>query len=124
MKKPLDFSMVANNAKPVTMKALDENDQPIDITGFAIKWQFFAKGDDTAKVTKSTTAGSIIITNGPAGDFAFTLEPEDTVDLDAGEYIHEAVTVDGDGDPVTITNNDPQLSAGKLTLRRQYTVQD
>lgn len=124
MKKPLDFAMVSNNARYVQLTALYPDGSPVDITGFTIKWAAFKKGSSDELITKTTAAGDITITEGEAGKFTFWLNANDTKDLDAGEYIHEAVTVDGDNKPVTLTNNDPQLTAGILTLRKQYTVQD
>ncbi len=124
MKKPLDISMVANNARYVQVTALNPDGSPVDITGFTIKWQAFKKGTPAALITKSTTDAKITITEGAAGKFTFWLNAADTKELDAGEYIHEAVTVDGAGKPVTLTNNDPQLTAGRLTIREQYTAQD
>lgn len=123
MKKPLDLSVVANNRRYVTINVKKPDGTAENITGWGIKWQFFAKGSSTAKATKKTSDGTIVITNGAAGQFAFWIEPDDTAD-EEGEFIHEAVTVDGDNNPVTLTNNDPLLTAGKLTIRKQYTVQD
>lgn len=124
MKKQLDFSLVANNDRNIAMTALYPNGDPVNLTGFGIKWQVFKKGSATPLITKSTADSSITIVDADAGKFSFWVYGSDTKLLDAGEYIHEAVTVDGAGHPVTLTNNDPQLTAGRLTLRQQYTVQD
>jgi hypothetical protein len=124
MKTPLDLTVVANNDRFVPQAVKNPDGSVCPINGFIIKWQVFKQGSKTALITKSTADGSITIVDAGAGLFAFWIRAADTKLLAAGDYIHEAVTVDTEGHPVTLTNNDYRLTAGKLTVRDQYTVQD
>jgi hypothetical protein len=126
---PLDFPLVTNNTVPVQFTAYYKPTArfvppvPVNITGFIIKWQAFAPGSSIPVITKSTGAGSIVITNPTQGTFIVMVNAADTVNLAEGDYLHEAVTTDLSGSPVTITNNDPVLTAGTMFLRKQLTVQ-
>src|ERR1039458_9370157 len=126
----LDFQMVGNNTVPVqftvyrTPAQRNSTPIPIDITGYSIVWNMFSTitPSPVPVVTKSTGAGSIVITDGPAGVFLVNVLAADTVNLPQGYYTHEAVTVDLGGKPLTITNNDPLISAGQVFLRQEYTA--
>lgn len=134
----LDFPIVANNTVPVLFTVFQQPScpgapvgQPVNITGFTIKWQVFNSQIvngvlvkvGAALITKSTGAGNITLSNPTIGQFTVSIAAADTVGLAQGGYIHEAVTVDGSGNPVTIVNNDSQISAGTMFIRQQYTPQ-
>ena len=126
---PLNFSIVNNNTVPVQFTVFKKPTAqyqtlvPVNITGFNIKWSAFDPGNTTPLITKSTGAGTILLTNPTQGIFVVLVRDEDTINIAEGDYLHEAVTVDLSGRPVTITNNDPTLAAGTMFLRQQLTVQ-
>lgn len=123
MSSPLDIKVVANNTIWVYATVNYPDGTPVDITGYTIKWQARRNPDAAPVITKSTLAGNIIIVSGINGQFGFQILASDTVNLPYGDYIHEAVTVDPTGSPVTMTNNDAQLTSGNLFIRQQYTAQ-
>ena len=116
--------MVNNNTVSVQCQVLNSAGTPVNITGFTIKWQLFS--NDTppvALIAKSTGAASITITDGLNGIFNISILAADTVNIPQGHYAHEAVTTDLGGNPVTIVNNDPVVSAGSAFIRQQKTPQ-
>ncbi len=119
----LNFAVVANNGLPVYIQALDDSGSPVNISGFTIKWQVRAAAGQPALITKSTASATIAIINATQGIFGIPLLPADTVAMPQGYYIHEAVTTDVSGNPITITNNDPLLTYGTMYVRQQYTAQ-
>ncbi len=128
MHNTLNFQIVNNNTLPVQVQVFappipNKAPVPINITGFSIKWQLFQDTGTLPLITKSTLAGTIVITDAVNGIFNIMLNAADTVNLAQGNYLHEAVTVNSDGNPVTIVNNDPQISAGVVFIRQQLTVQ-
>lgn len=127
----LDFSIVANNNDTPTIYLYDEDGSPVDVTPLAVKWQAFDP-DGTPRITKTTAAGQIAKTVDPdtsknplgvTNGLAISIVPTDTFGLPQANYVHEAVTVDGGGLVVTVTNDDPILSYGTMFLRKQFTVQ-
>jgi hypothetical protein len=122
----LNFRIVANNTIPVQFQVFEPPSYdggpvgpPVNITGFTIKWQ----AQTPTPITKTTGAGSITLTNPTIGIFTVQIDAADTLNVAPGSYTHEAVTTDTDGNPVTIVNADPVISAGTMTIRKQYTVQ-
>jgi len=123
MATELDFAVVANNNKSIYVQVLDANGNPLDISGYSIKWQARLQYGSPALITKSTAGGTLSLFNPTIGIFAIPILAADTKGMAQGSYIHEAVTVDGSGNPVTITNDDPLLSFGTMYVRQQYTAQ-
>lgn len=126
----LNFRLVANNTIPVQFQVFEPpaydggpKGPPVNITGFTIKWSAVDSAGKPIFAAKTTGAGSIVLTNPTLGIFTVTIDAADTVGVTPGNYTHEAVTTDTDGNPVTIVNDDPVISAGTMTIRKQYTVQ-
>lgn len=122
MTTSLDFAIVANNADVVTISVLDQNSAPVILTGQYIRWQLFDP-DGNALITKDTSSGIAIVNSslGVANAMAIAINPADTIGIAQGNYVHEAVAVANSSSPVTITANDPILSAGSAFIRQQYT---
>jgi hypothetical protein len=62
---------------------------PFNITGCTIVWMLTATRGGPALITKSTTAGTLIIASGPAGAIQWALTSAETNALAAGHYHHE-----------------------------------
>lgn len=91
-----DFTMFKGDTKVLEVTVKDQDDAVVDISGTLIKWQLAKKSKDTtALISKSTVDGSITIVDGPNGRFNVLLEPEDTEELPAKAYYHEAEVNDG-----------------------------
>ena len=116
----LNFAVVANNAVTLEFSILDANGNGIDGTGLSIKWEWFIAG---MPVVKTTAGGGILIKTVNPLVFQIPILPSDTLGAVQGYYAHEAITVDGSGNPITITNNDSTLSNGLGYVRSQLTVQ-
>ncbi len=119
--RELNFEMVANNTVQLQVDVLDQNGDAVDGTGIlAIKWQWFIAGNT---ITKSLALGNISISTYNPLVFDIHLDAADTLGSPEGYYPHEAIATDVHGNPVTITDNNPQLTWGVGFLRRQLTVQ-
>ena len=68
------------------------------LVGSTAEWAFSVDVDSAALVTKTSTAGSITFSDNIA---TVTLDPADTVSLDAGEYYHELRLSDTSSHPST-----------------------
>lgn len=122
MATPLDITVVANNTSNVEINVLDNTGTPVNMTGFTATWQVKDPKNNTALITKKTSDASLTLNLNIA---SFTINPTDTVNLqhnDYKEYVHELIIVNTLSQPLTITNNDPRLSWGKFTVRRQFAV--
>ena len=95
-----DFTMHAGDTKDVTVSVVDGDGSSVTLTGATIVWKMARKVDETALLTKTTTAGDITISG---ADFSFTLAASDTASLDAGQYYHEAEVTDSSSDVATVT---------------------
>lgn len=119
----LSFTVVANNTVPVELQVLTSSGALYDMSGFSGKWEAKDAGNPTiALITKQTSNGSASISS---ATFAFNINSSDTVALQSGNYksyVHELTITDTGGNPITVTNNDPQLSWGVMTVRREWTV--
>ena len=122
MVQKLDFSVVSNNNVTLFINVLDENGNPVNASALAlsVKWQWFLPN---MTVTKSILAATMsIVTTNPLV-LGIPILATDTLGAVEGSYPHEAVTVDINGNPVTVTNNDSRLSYGTGFVRKQLTVQ-
>lgn len=125
MREPLDFPpIIANNALYVTLVIRYPDGTPVNLTGVAVKWAFFKHGTTAPLGIKRTSDGGITVLDTAAGRIGFWINAADTKDQAAGEYFHEAVTVDADGRPFTVANNNVGRSAGAFPIRKQLTVPD
>jgi hypothetical protein len=118
----LNFSVVSNNDVSLNISVLDENGDPVDASALSlsIKWTWFITG---MPVTKSTLANTLsIVTSNPLV-IGIPILATDTIGAKEGSYPHEAVTVDINGNAVTITGDDSRLAAGVGFVRKQLTVQ-
>lgn len=123
-KQNLDMAMVKNNDIRITFQVKTAVGATVDLTGYTnIIWSLIRPKDKRVMMTKSLLGGDITLSNPTAGFFTFQVDAEDTIDFPPEEYLHEAVTIDADGNVVTLTNNDPGITAGRFILRQQYTVQ-
>ena len=118
----LDFQCVSNNNKTLYINVLDANGNPVNATSLSlsIKWTWFLPN---MPVTKTTLANTLqVVTINPLV-IGIPILATDTIGAVEGYYPHEAVTVDINGNPVTITNDDAVISAGVGYLRQQLTAQ-
>lgn len=120
---PLDFAVRANNDIFVTLTLNNPDGTPFTDALASIKWQAFKPGTRTAVITKTKADNSITTVDQNAGQYGFWINAADTAALAAGNYPHEAVTVDGSGHAVTVTNNDTRLTGGTMTIIGQLTKQ-
>lgn len=119
----LNAKMVKNNNVTFTITVKDNNDAVINITGYTVKYQIRQLKTAVVVITKSTGGNGVTIPTGTDGKFVVTLDDSDTLNVDPGTYIHEAVLMDTTGNYVTLTNDDDDLTYGTLTIREQYTAQ-
>lgn len=68
-----------------------------NISGWALSWMLKRRATDadaSAKVTKTTGAGNVVITDGPNGLCQVQVSDEDTAAVVAGFYVHELKRTD------------------------------
>ena len=105
-----NLKFTKNNHVKLLFKVRDRIGNPVNVTGWSIKWEMKMSKTSLADVTKTVGSG-IVIEDGLNGIFSVLINPDDTVYLEAGKYYHEAV----------ITNN--EFGAGQIILRDQITQQ-
>lgn len=86
------------------MQVLDENDDPIDVTGATIVFEMRERTDTSAVLSADTDDGITISTT----TFTIRFEVDDVRDLEAGEY-EVGITIEMDGDTT-------QLVAGSISV--------
>lgn len=118
----LDFQVVSNNDVTLKISCLTSSGATIDATslGLSVKWQWLV---NTGTITKTSSGGDIAFISLNPLTLGISIDANDTKNVLQGYYYHEAVTVDGSGNAVTITNNDPVLSAGLGFIRKQKVAQ-
>lgn len=99
---------------PIQMRYKDSNGDPIDLTGATVRAQLRERITDTEPALDCTIAnGKAFLTTG-TWYFGFTLDPDDTLALDATTYFYDLVVTKSDGD-VT------RALQGKITLTPMVT---
>ncbi len=117
----LDVKFVKNNDIKLKYSVKNDIGNPVNITGYTIKWEVKKTFDSMAYITKSTVFGNIVIEDGLNGIFSVLINAEDTINIPAGTYYHEAVITNLAGESVTLT--DSAVNVGQFVLREQYTQQ-
>lgn len=84
-----------------------------NIAGASIVWGMYVAAGSGTTLTKSTSDG-ITITDGPNGVFEVALGHDDTVDLAAGWYAHEAEVTDSDGSISTVFTGTIEVKASRI----------
>jgi hypothetical protein len=123
VKSALDFPVVANNTATISLTVLDSNGLDFPLTGYSAIWVVRSPTSATPAVKKTSSAGDITISSNV---LTWNLDAADTIDLQNGdyaEYEHEMIVIDSNGNPVTITNGDQEITWGTLTVRKQIAVQ-
>lgn len=121
----LNFTIVANNYVPVTITVTKKDGTPFDMTGFTAFIQVFDPDDSASPVISYSSVGfgaNIVITDNV---LSFAFKPADTVNLQAQDYtcyVIEAVLLDTNQNPVTLTEGDERLMWGILTIRKQWAI--
>lgn len=99
------------NDHVLRVTVLDNDDQPVDITGATIRWQLAGRvGSTSPLVSKATGGQGVEITDAENGVFEVTLDSADTDGLN-GTYYHEAELVDAQGKKQTVM-------VGEITIVR------
>lgn len=123
MSDNLNFAVVSNNSVTLDINVLDASGSPMNATALApmsVKWSWYIPNNT---ITKTTAGGTMSVTSYNPLVLSIPILSSETIASPQGTYPHEAVTVDVAGNPVTITNDDPQLSYGVGYLRKQLTAQ-
>ncbi len=123
MSNPLDISVVANNTVTIELSVLNADGVDFDMTGYTAKWTIRNPNSSTPIVTKTSAAGDITIST---NTLTWEIKDTDTINLQNGdyaEYEHEMIVTDTNGNPITISNGDQNITWGTLTVRKQITVQ-
>lgn len=104
-----DFVIPQGVTYPIKMRYLDSAGDPIDLTGATVRAQLREQITDTSAAIDCTIAnGKAFLTSG-TWYFGFTLDPDDTLALDATAYFYDLIVTKSDGD-VT------RALQGKITL--------
>lgn len=113
--------MYQGQTKQVTVPCVDENENPIDMTGATVTWRLYRDPSNevgSALIFKSTALSgddkiTLTLINGATGELdaaVFKIVDVDTEDLLAGEYWHELHETD-------VLGNESPLAIGWVTVR-------
>ena len=94
----IDFTMVSGDTKTLRVKIVGVDRQPFDLSGVSGATWAFAKNSAGPVLFAKTLGDGVNIVQ--VGDDWFTdieIDPEDTEELKAGDYYHEAQLVLADG---------------------------
>lgn len=99
--------MYQGNSKKIFISVIDDDNQPLDLTGCTIRWGVRKKEKSTdnlvLKETPDITTSDNLI--------SIELKPSDTSGLPGGKYYHECKIID-------VTGNASTVSVGMLTIDR------
>lgn len=107
-----DFEVFQGDAKEITIPITDEDGVAKTLTGSTQRWQAHDRDSGAVVVTKDD--GDItLVSIPPETDNAirFDLDPEDTLELEAKDYDHEAEIVDSESNPSTVTRGTMKVRA-------------
>lgn len=94
--------------------SITKDGESLPLAGAAVDWYLSRVGTFDVLLHKSTSIGGgvEILSPASAGEVEIHLDPEDTEDLDAGQYDHSAIVTLSSGDVYTV-------ATGKLVLIRR-----
>lgn len=94
---PQNFEFFSGNDVEIFVPVVDQDDKVVDITGASIEWRLTKTNKNkTGLITKTTSGGGIVITNGLGGIFKIIIAKAEAEGLLGGEYYHEArITIAG-----------------------------
>lgn len=116
----LDVKVAKNTHVKLEFHVKNNIGSPVNLTDYQVKWQIKKSVGSLPLITKTTLDDSIEIIDAVKGRFQVKIYPEDTIDLPATEYYHEALLTTAGGEFVTLTNG--EFVAGIFLLRDQYTT--
>lgn len=122
---------VRGNTRRLLLTVTTDGTTPKDLTGATvIDWEMSERapsiGGQRAVVSKSLGSGTEIV-DATGGQFRVTLDPADTAALAPGDYYHEAVVVDSDGDRQATTLGQVRLAGSLIDADEAaitFTVED
>ena len=103
-----DFTMYSGDTKLLEITVLDQDGDPVDLTGATVKWQMAKKVTSDTPVLSKEIGSGVVIMNPTAGRFDISLQPADTAAI-KGAYYHEAEITESGGDVATVL-------AGTITI--------
>lgn len=86
---PVDYELRIGDSMVIEIQALDENDDPVDLTSATIEWRLADKPAGTVVLTYVTPT-DVVITDALNGIFEVIIKKVDTANLTAGVSYWEA----------------------------------
>lgn len=92
----LDHEMTAGDAETIPFQVVDEDDTPLNITGWSLVYRavYSEELDAEVVISKSTLAGDVIVTSPTTGEGYVILLPADTNGFGEREFPHMLETTD------------------------------
>lgn len=102
----LNIEVVQGNSKNIDFNVQGDGIGPVNLDNIEdIVWTCARSlANPGALLTKTLETGGIEIIDSDAGIFRVKLDPEDTVNFPPGEYLHEALLIDGTGTELTVVD--------------------
>lgn len=97
-----NFELHQGDYKQIIITVLDENGEPLDLTGYSAIWCMHVQTLNDIVITKTTSDG-ITISNPTSGELEIELEAVDTESLSARVYGHQCEIEDILGRHATVT---------------------
>jgi hypothetical protein len=106
-----DITVFEGEDKSILFGVVDAAAAAVNLTGATLVWKLANAPDGAVLVTKSSTAGEIVVTNAAGGLGKVVLPGSDTATLGGGVYYHELGITDSSG-------NDEVAFVGNCTIKR------
>ena len=124
MASQLDTRVKKNNSFRLIYQVTNRTCDPVDITGFVVKYEVRKTLSSNPVISKASTDinADVFITDAINGVITIFVRGDDTKDLPMGEYFHEVVLTDPFGNSTNLS--DISVGFPKLYLVDQIARQD
>jgi len=109
-----NFTLYTGDDKRPEIHVTDTSGEVVDLEGATINWVATKQSDDTEVMSKSTSDGSINITDAEEGKFLIKVDASDTESMDAMTLDHEAEVITSYGLTSHVTVGTIDLKKSKV----------
>lgn len=97
-----NFELRQGVDKTIQITVTDNNGDAVDLSGAALTWIVATAPNGTTKFTKEEDSAGTITLDSTGSVVSIDIDDTDTAALE-GEYYHELLSVDGNGDKTILT---------------------
>ena len=108
----VDHTMVQGDTVALDFSIVDDDDDPVNLTGATVRWQL-SRRERLEPIVQKISGSGITVTDAVGGLFTVDLAPSDTEDL-YGTYYHEAEVTDASGNISTVRTGEIVINRGLI----------